>query len=157
MSTWTTTGRISQKSTVADKLRVLVDVNVVLDVLARRQPYFEGSAQVWAAIETGRAEGLLAAHTVTTLHYLLKRHTDHARAVAVLTDVLGVFEVAPVDRHVLLAALALGGRDFEDAVQMAAAASAGATHIVTRNTPDFRRSPVAVLQPADLTALLAAR
>lgn len=109
MSTWTTTGRISQKSTVADKLRVLVDVNVVLDVLARRQPYFEGSAQVWAAIETGRVDGLLAAHTATTLYDLLQRHSDHARAIAALTDVLGVFEIAPVDGHVLLTAVAWAG------------------------------------------------
>ena len=50
--------------------RVLVDVNVVLDVLLDRQPHVEASAAVWAAIETGSSEGLLAAHAVTTIHYL---------------------------------------------------------------------------------------
>lgn len=141
---------------MASKLRVLVDAKVVLDVLARRQPHYAGSAQVWAAVETGRAEGLLAAHTVTTLYYLLKRHADHSRAVSALADILRVFEIAPVDGRVLLAALALGASDFEDAVQMAAAASAGATHLVTRNPADFRVSPVTVLLPADFGALLTA-
>ncbi len=154
---WQTTASIWPRSTVSNRLRVLVDANVVLDVLARRQPHYTASAQVWAAIEAGHADGLLAAHTVTTLHYLLERHTDHGRAISALTDVMRVFEIAPVDGRVLLSALALGGRDFEDAVQMAAAASAGATHVLTRNPADFRNSPVAVLQPAELAALLAAR
>ena len=45
--------------------RVLFDTNVVLDVLLDRQPYVEASAAAWAAVETGVAEGMLAAHAVT--------------------------------------------------------------------------------------------
>ena len=53
--------------------RVLIDLNVVIDVLLDRAPHAEASAALWAAIETGEAEGLLAAHCVTTLHYLASR------------------------------------------------------------------------------------
>ena len=64
---------------MASELVVLVDLNVVLDILAQREPHYISSSQVWAAIETERAGGWLAAHTMTTLHYLLGRHTDHRR------------------------------------------------------------------------------
>ena len=50
--------------------RVLLDVNVVLDVLLDRKPFADTSSEVWATVERGEAEGLLAAHAVTTLHYL---------------------------------------------------------------------------------------
>ena len=60
--------------------RVLVDINVVLDVLLDRQPHVEGSAAVWAAIETGSSEGLLAAHVVTTIHYLIRKELGAAKA-----------------------------------------------------------------------------
>jgi hydrogenase maturation factor len=49
------------------KSRILVDANVALDVLAKREPHYATSAAVWALAEQGKVEGLLAAHTVTTL------------------------------------------------------------------------------------------
>lgn len=52
------------------KRRVLIDLDVVLDVLLDRAPHAEASAALWAAVEAGEADGLLAAHCVTTLHYL---------------------------------------------------------------------------------------
>jgi predicted nucleic acid-binding protein len=48
--------------------RVLFDTNVILDVLLDREPHVEASATAWATAETGRVEGMLAAHAVTTLH-----------------------------------------------------------------------------------------
>ncbi len=51
--------------------RILFDTNVVLDVLLDRQPYVEASAAAGADVETGISEGMLAAHAVTTIHYLV--------------------------------------------------------------------------------------
>ena len=78
------------------------------------------------------------------------------RTAAALADLLRVFEVAPVDGDVLQSALAIPGPDFEDAVQIAAAIAAGATHLVTRNPADFQACPIPILQPAELIALIAA-
>ena len=143
-----------RRSTLAREVRVLVDVDVLLDVLARRAPHYEHSAEVWAAVETGRIEGLIAAHTATTVHYLLTRHHDRQTASAGLADLLRVFGVAAVDGDVLHEALLLGWDDFEDAVQMAAAVAADATYLVTRNVADYRGGTVTVLQPGELAALL---
>jgi predicted nucleic acid-binding protein len=60
--------------------RILFDTNVVLDVLLDRQPYVEASAAVWAAVEAGASEGMLAAHAVTTIHYLLGKELSSAKA-----------------------------------------------------------------------------
>ena len=51
--------------------RILFDTNVILDVLLDRRPYAEASAAAWEAVETGSVEGLLAAHAITTIHYLV--------------------------------------------------------------------------------------
>ncbi|MBM3143709.1 MAG: PIN domain-containing protein [Chloroflexi bacterium] len=139
---------------MGDKLRVLVDVNIVLDVLAERQPHYEASARVWAAVESGVADGLLAAHTLTTLFYLLSKHSSRTQATQSLHDLLNVFSVAQVDEGVIRQALALGWVDFEDAAQMAAASSSGADYLITRNPKDFEDGLLPVLQPGDLLALL---
>jgi hypothetical protein len=46
------------------------------------------------------------------------------------------------------------GSDFEDNLQIACAVKAGLDAIVTRNPKDFADSPVPVLTPAELLALL---
>lgn len=139
---------------MASKLRVLVDLNIVLDVLAERQPHYDASARVWAAVESGEIQGLLAAHSLTTLFYLLCKHTNKKKATQTLYDLLQVYEIAALDNKIMRNALMLGWDDYEDAVQMAAATDANADYLVTRNPKDFAGDSVPVLQPGDLLALL---
>lgn len=135
--------------------RVLLDVNVVLDVLLDRAPFAEASAAVWGAVEGGQVEGLLSAHAVTTLHYLNARAVGTRMAHETTAALLSVFDVAGVDGAVLNAALALKWADFEDAVTAAAARRAKCDALVTRNPRDFKGSAVRVLTPSEAVAWLA--
>jgi predicted nucleic acid-binding protein len=137
-----------------NKLKVLMDINIILDVLQRREPFYHMSASVLASVETGRVAGCVAAHTLTTLFYLLEKYhsADHARAA--LTQLLILVSVAAVDQGVIEQALNLPYEDFEDAVQMMAAVHTGAGYLVTRNPRDYKSGPLPVLLPAELLALL---
>lgn len=136
--------------------RLLLDLNVVLDVLFERAPHAEAAAGVWAAVERRRAEGLLPAHGFTTIYYLAARHKDSAYARQVLEDLVAVFQVAPVDALVIRKALGLNWSDFEDAVCAAAAEASGCEAIVTRDPSGFPSSPVRVIDPATASAWLSA-
>lgn len=137
-----------------DAFRVLLDANVILDVLQRRQPFYDDSAAVLAAAETGRLAGLVAAHSVTTLFYLLAKYGSADQARVSTIELFSVLDVAAVDGHVLELALALPYRDLEDAVQMAAARQAGADYLVTRDRAGYAAGPLPALSPAELLALL---
>ena len=134
--------------------KVLLDTNVILDVLLERKPHTAASAAVWAAIETGKAEGLLAAHAVAAVHYLVSRERGRAIGERTLSSILKVLGVAPVDSNVIRDAIALGWPDFEDAVTAATAAQAGCHFIVTRLPRGFPRSPVTVLPPEAAAAFM---
>jgi predicted nucleic acid-binding protein len=135
-------------------LRVLFDLNVILDVLQRREPFHARSASALASAESGRVAGLVAAHSLTTLFHLVAKDQSADQARVLLGELLRFLSVAAVDGPVIEEALHLPYRDFEDAVQMAAAVRAGAAYLVTRNAPDFRAGPLPALQPAELLALL---
>jgi predicted nucleic acid-binding protein len=137
--------------------RVLFDLNVVLDVLMRREPFFAGAARLWALAETGQIEGLVAGHSFTTLFYLYRRQSSPERAYQALRRLLRVFQVAGVDRKVIEMACDLVWRDFEDAVQATAANGAGCHYLVTRNPEDSGDQQLAVIQPADFLAVWAAK
>jgi|SRR5579872_394672 len=134
--------------------RVLFDTNVILDVLLDRQPYAEASAAVWAAVETGNTEGMLAAHAVTTIHYLIRKEMGAIKAKRIVSSILTVFGVAAVDGTVVQEALQLPLSDFEDSVTAAAARLAGCECIVTRDPKGFRGSPVRSLTPEAVMPLL---
>ena len=135
-------------------MRVLFDTNVLLDVLLDRQPHAEASAAIWVAVETGIAEGVLAAHAVTTIHYLVRKEKGVAGARRVVSAILRVLGVATVDHGVIQEALQLPSADFEDAVTAAAARHAGCDYIATRDPKGFRGSPVRALTPEALKPLL---
>jgi predicted nucleic acid-binding protein len=135
--------------------RILFDTNVVLDVLLDRQPHVEASAAAWAAVETGRSKGMLAAHAVTTIHYLVRKAMGNIKATQIISSILRVFEVAIVDGAVIQEALQLPFSDFEDAVTAVAARLAGCECIVTRDPKGFRGSPVRSLTPEAVMPLLA--
>lgn len=135
--------------------RVLLDVNVVLDVLLAREPFVLHASALWSAAERGSIQALVPAHGVTTIDYLARRAGGAALARQVVRDTLAVFDVAAVDKAVLLAADALGWGDFEDAVCACAAAAAGCDLLVTRDPSGFPGSPVTALDPATAVAVIA--
>jgi predicted nucleic acid-binding protein len=139
---------------MAAKVHVFVDLNVVMDVLQERQPHYEESARVLDVVVRQEAAGYLAAHSLTTLFYVLSRLRGRKTAVAALTTLLESFTVANVDDSVIRQALSWGWADFEDAVQMAAAANARVDYLVTQNPRDFQPGPLPVVQPAALLAIL---
>ena len=128
-------------------MKLLIDLNVVLDVLLDRQPHVAASASILASIETGKAEGVLAAHALTTLHYLVQKQVGAKRARQTVRTLLSTFEVAAVDPRVLAAALDCDGPDFEDCVSAAAAESFGCQFLVTRDVKGFRNSAVQPVTP----------
>jgi len=139
---------------MARKLSVLFDLNVILDVLQRREPFYDMSARALAAAETGLVESWVAAHSLTTLFYLLARYQSTVQARVALMDLLTFLSVAPLDQAVIEQALNLPYPDFEDAVQMMAAVRSGVQYLVTRNVRDYRAGPLPALQPAELLALV---
>ena len=136
------------------KLSVLFDLNVILDVLQWREPFYGASARALACAETGSVEGWVAAHSLPTLFYLLGRHGSAGQARVAISELLSFLSVATVDQAVIEQALYLPYKDFEDAVQMIAAVGTGANYLVTRNVRDFRSGPLPVLLPAELLTLI---
>ena len=90
---------------------------------------------------------------MTTIDYLLTRSLPRDVAKKALSRLLELFEIAPVNRSVIEEALQCRMIDFEDAVLSHAANLVGATAIVTRNTKDFRYSPVKALDPTEFLSV----
>src|SRR5687768_11457655 len=119
-------------------MRVLVDTNVLIDVIAMRKPFYDDSAAIWTLAEQGQITGLASAISFTNIYYVVRRLEDAKtarRAIQLLRD---TFQVAPCDQQIINQAMELQLKDFEDAVQYISAIRAGADCIVSRNPAHFR-------------------
>ncbi len=135
-------------------MKILIDTNVVLDALLDREPFAQYATQIFALTEQSRLESYLCATTVTTLDYLLLQALKKSEAGSALKRLIELFEIAPVNRPVIEAALRSKITDFEDAVLEQAAHLVGAQSIISRDAKDFKKSIVKVLDPTELLTSL---
>lgn len=136
-------------------MKALFDTNVVLDVVLDRPRLAAASraALTWGFEHPGRA--CLAWHSVATLAYFLGRQNGPEKVRLLVGELVARLDIAGGSDRELLRAIELPVSDFEDAMIAALAESVEATHIVTRNTADFRRSPVKAVTPEDFLRLSA--
>jgi len=139
---------------MAEPLSVLIDLNVILDVLQQREPFYAASAGILAAAERGQIRAYLASHTLTTLFYLIAKDQSPGLAKTLIQETLTFIQVADVNQATIETALAYPMTDFEDAVQLSAALQAQADYLVTRNIKDYPETRLPILTPAELLTYL---
>ena len=135
-------------------MKVLFDTNIILDVLLDRKPFAEHASFLLSKVERSEINGFLCATTVTTIHYLLSKHLDKEKASISISSIVGLFEVASVNRIVIESALKSKFTDFEDSVLHESARHAGVEYIITRNIKDFKKSTIPVFTPTEFLSIL---
>ena len=133
-------------------MRLLLDTNIVVDILAKRTGY-EDSRMILRYCEAGRVEGLVSATTVTDVMYILRKHIAPGAVREAVQTLLSIVDVAGVLKADIFAAFASEMTDYEDAVQASCAARNKVDYIVTRNVKDFEKSTVPAILPGDLLKL----
>lgn len=132
---------------------ILVDLNVLLDVFYKREPFYELSARILGLIESGQVTGFVASHSLPTLFYILKKDQAIKNPKTIVSNLLQIIKVASVDQSTIEQALNLDYKDFEDAIQMSSALQCKADYLITRNIKDFQPPLIPVLQPVEFLAI----
>ena len=135
-------------------MKLLVDINVILDVVLERKPWVRDSQAVLNTIAKRQADGYVAGHGLTTIYYLVAAVNGRTAATTAIADLLEMCNAVPLATNDYQRALALGLKDFEDGVTATAAVIIGADYLVTRNEKDFRDVPIAVRSPAGMLSVL---
>ena len=135
-------------------MRLLIDANIVLDVLQKREPYWKDSSVIWKLCETEQAEGYVSKLTFANLMYVMRRELDPAQIRDVLDKLRLIFRFADFTAADMEKAAEMGWDDFEDAIQAATAERIMADSIITRNVRDFRNSRVIAFTPSEFIARL---
>jgi len=100
-------------------------------------------------IESNKIDAFLCATTITTIYYLISKHSNKLKADDITKKLLQLFKIAKVDKDILLNALKNNGKDFEDSVIYTSAEYFNIDIIITRDKKGFINSNIKVLKPTN--------
>ena len=123
----------------APKPRYMLDINVLLDYLQQRQPWYPQAKALFQAELQEKVDLFIAANTVPTIFYLIRQKDSARKAITKLEILLQRIRLADVTARVIELAFRLGLDDLEDGIQVAAALEAGIPVLVTRDSKHFGR------------------
>jgi len=136
-------------------MRLFIDTNVIVDLLAARTPFLRDAAQLFTLADTGKVKLFTSSIAVTTTFYLLQKEVKPEVARAAIQKLLTMVKVVDAGHSGIIRAINdLQFQDFEDAVQHQSALATKAKIFVTRNEKDFDKSVISVMTPKQVLGLL---
>ena len=125
-----------------------------MDVFAERKPFFKNSLKIYMLGSEKKLNLFTSSNTITTLHYLLKKVISEDKTRQVLENIIENVDVIPIDKNIIKKSLKSKHKDFEDAIQIAAAQSINTMDcIITRDFKDYKFSEIDVFSPDEFLNL----
>jgi predicted nucleic acid-binding protein len=127
-------------------IKIFVDTNILLDLVARRAPFYEESALLFSLADNKKVEIAVSALSIANLHYVLSRELNNKQAKTIIRKLKILIQVLPINDKII--GLALNDdsfTDFEDALQYFSAIEGYQSFIITRNLKDFKKAKLPVL------------
>ena len=126
--------------------KIFIDTNIVIDLLARREPFYDESAKLFSLADKKIIELYISSLTIANTNYTLLRQVDSKKAKEVLRRLRIIVNVLPLDNKIIGVALNDDSfNDFEDGLQYFTAIENNQDIIITRNLKNFKASKLPVL------------
>jgi len=135
-------------------MQVLMDTNVILDAILRRGEFSRLAQLLVHKHEEKLFKGFVSASAITDIYYLVEKEKNREFALLAIKKVVRMFTVIPVNIEIIESAFTLPMKDFEDAVQAAAAQDCEIDIVITRDKTGFHDSGLNVYSPEEFLETL---
>ena len=131
------------------KPKLFIDTDIILDVLAKREPFFIPAARLFALIDEKRIKAFTTPVVFSNLFYILSKFKSRNFAHSSLRKLRLLLNIIQIDERIIDLALNSEFKDFEDAIQYYSAKFNNLEFIITRNVKDFVSKDLMVLTAED--------
>ena len=141
-------------STENNRLRILIDTNVVIDALTLRDYDYGPSKAVLYNIVNGNVAGYICSKQITDIYYIFRKYFKNEKEIRdSVKKIVSFFEILPLLKGDILACLNTDMPDFEDAILCEVAKVNMIPIIVTNNVHHFKDCHSMVLTPQQFLEL----
>ncbi len=124
-------------------MKIFVDTNIVIDLLARREPFYNEAATLFSLANKNKIELAVSSLTIANTNYVLLRQLESSKAKAILRKLSLLVKILPLNDRII--GLALNDEyftNFDDGLQYYSAIENEQEIIITRNIKDFKSSKI---------------
>lgn len=125
--------------------KVFVDTNIVIDLLAKREPYYKEAQGLFTLSDKKEIELQISSLTFANAYYSIVKHYKAVDAKKYLLKFKVLVTILPLDDKAIELALASDFADFEDGLQYFIAMDNESDILITRNKKDFKTSKIPVM------------
>jgi predicted nucleic acid-binding protein len=134
---------------------LLIDSDVLIDYIAKRNPFFDNSYKIIELQREGLINGYISTQSILNIFFILRKTKSSADRREILRGLCDMFTLCVISIDMIIDSLEDNTfTDFEDCVQMRCAISVNADFIITRNTKDFTNSRIKAVTPAEFLELV---
>ena len=131
------------------KPKLFIDTDIILDILAKREPFYNPAAQLFVLIDEKKVDAYTTPVVFSNLFYILSKFKSRNFAHSSLRKLRLLLTIIQVDEKIIDLALNSEFKDFEDAIQYYSAKFNNLEFIITRNVKDFVSKDLMVLTAED--------
>ncbi len=135
--------------------RLLIDTNIVIDLLAKREEFYAEAADLFSRADKKEIELTISSLTFANTNYILSKLKTAQEAKDILRKFKLLVKLLSLDDKITELALSDNNfPDFEDGLQYYSALENEIDIIITRNKKDFKNSEIPVLTAKEFIAQL---
>lgn len=126
--------------------KLFIDTNIVIDLLGKREPFYEDAAKLFSLADRGKVKLYLSALTTANANYVLSKLRSAKEARVILQKFKILVEVLELsDKIIELSLNDDSFQDFEDGLQYYTALENEIEIVITRNLKNFKRAQIPVM------------
>ncbi len=128
---------------------IFVDTNIVIDLLAKREPFYKEAQQLFSLSDKKEISLQISSLTFANAFFSIAKHVKPKETKKYLSQLKVLVNILSLDDKAVELALASDFEDFEDGLQYYVAMDNASDIILTRNKKDFRNSKIPVMTAAE--------
>jgi predicted nucleic acid-binding protein len=129
--------------------KIFIDADVILDLLAKRNPHYKYAAVLFTLIDKSKVKAFTSPVVISNIYYILSKLKKKDFAGNKVRKLRLLLNVLSVDEKVIDLALSSDFKDFEDAIQYYVSVENKMDFIITRNIKDYKLSEIPVVSPEE--------
>ncbi|MFC1239186.1 type II toxin-antitoxin system VapC family toxin [Treponema vincentii] len=127
--------------------KIFVDSDIVLDVLCKRDPYYEYAAKVFSLADMKKLTVYTTSLVVANVYYILRKAIGIEKSKEALRKLRLLVKIISVEEREVDLALNSSFSDFEDALQYYTAVKHSMETLLTRNIKDYKEKDLIIQTP----------
>ncbi|GHV21705.1 PIN domain-containing protein [Spirochaetia bacterium] len=122
--------------------KIFIDSDIILDVLAEREMFYEPAAEIFDLGSTKKLELYTTAVVLANVFYFLRKKYGIEKSKGLLKKLRSIIKVLPIDEAMVDSTLESKFGDFDDGLQYFSAKEKRIPIILTRNIKDYKEKDV---------------